>query len=122
MEAALEENDVLALPDARREAGGEGVDEQTQVLLGPLVLVEVTEGRQEEVVQLGMKPRCDAHLRELGGREQLQEEQVDALGEVGDVARVEGDADEVARGVQPERVGHGRLLAVELEVPAEAED
>ena len=69
-----------------------------------------------------MKRRGKTDAGEGFGSEEFQEEEVDALGEVRDVARTEGDADVTAGVVEPEDVLGGELALVELEVPAVAED
>lgn len=109
--APQQTQNVLLLEGGVRRVG-EGVEEELQVALGPGVFVELAEDGQVEVAEAG----------EGFGSEEFQEEEVDALGEVRDVARTEGDADVTAGVVEPEDVLGGELALVELEVPAVAED
>ena len=56
------------------------------------------------------------------GSEELQEEEVDALGEVGDVTGTKRHADVAAGVVEPVDAFGGEPPLVELEVPSVAED
>lgn len=69
-----------------------------------------------------MNPRSEANLGELAGSEEFQQQEVHALGEVGDVPRSEGQPDVHVRVVEPVGVLGGRRALVEAEVPAVAED